>query len=145
MAATALSSRPKYVLTKVLTRFQTLFAFRPSRVHLLKNLLKNPLKNLLKNLLKKPKSGLRREPLQRLLKKTNYATNQKIIFNSENAQKKKKTSQAQQAHTSPCDIDVRTIQKIYSRFQKISDGAEGGVSGFNGSIRRNSLARVLRA
>ena len=58
---------------------------------------------------------------------------------------KKKTSQAQQAHTSPCDIDVRTIKKIYSRFQKISDGAEGGVSGFNGSIRRNSLARVLRA
>jgi hypothetical protein len=55
------------------------------------------------------------------------------------------TSRAQQADTSPCDIGVRTIRKIYSHFQKISDGAEGGVSGFNGSIRPQSLARVLRA
>ena len=60
-------------------------------------------------------------------------------------QQKKRTSRAQPAHPSPCDIGVRTIQKIYSCFQKISDGAEGGVSGFNGSIRPKSLARVLRA
>ena len=55
------------------------------------------------------------------------------------------TSRAQLARTSPCDIGVRTIREIYSRFKKISDGAEGGVSGFNGSIRPQSLARVLRA
>ena len=55
------------------------------------------------------------------------------------------TSRAQPANASPCDIGVRTIQKIYSRFQKISDGADGGVSGINGSIRPKSLARVLRA
>ena len=77
-------------------------------------------KNGLKNRSQKPRYLKKHAVGHQRPKKTNYATNQKIIFNSENAQKKKKTSQAQQAHTSPCDIDVRTIQKIYSRFQKIS-------------------------
>ena len=57
------------------------------------------------------------------------------------------TSQAQPAYyrTARFDDGVRRIKNIYSRFRKISDGAEGGVAGFNGSIRPTSLARVLRA
>jgi hypothetical protein len=56
-----------------------------------------------------------------------------------------KTSRAKPARTAPCDDGVRTIQKIYRRFAKMSDGAEGGVAGFNGSIRPTCLAQVLRA
>jgi len=56
-----------------------------------------------------------------------------------------KTIRAKPARTAPCNDGVRTIQKIYRRFEKISDGAEGGVAGFNGSIRPTCLAHVLRA
>ena len=45
----------------------------------------------------------------------------------------------------PCDDGVRAIQKIYNLFSTISDGADGGVSGFNGSIRPKCLAKILRA
>ena len=57
------------------------------------------------------------------------------------------TSQAKPAYhtTARFDDGVRRIKNIYSRYRKISDGAEGGVAGFNGSIRPTSLARVLRA
>jgi hypothetical protein len=44
---------------------------------------------------------------------------------------KKSKSQAQPARKAPCDDGVRTIQKIYRQFIKVSDGAEG----LNGSIR----------
>ena len=43
------------------------------------------------------------------------------------------------------DEDVRAIQKIYRRMHKLSGGADGGVSGFNGSIRPDPLAKILRA
>ena len=47
--------------------------------------------------------------------------------------------------TAPRGDDVRAIQKIYTRMNKLSDGADGGVSGFNGSIRPKPLAEILRA
>ena len=47
--------------------------------------------------------------------------------------------------TAPRGDDVRTIQKIYTRMNKLSNGADGGVSGFNGSIRPKPLAEILRA
>ena len=40
---------------------------------------------------------------------------------------------------------MKAIQKIYRRINKLSGGADGGVSGFNGSIRLNPLAKILRA
>ena len=43
------------------------------------------------------------------------------------------------------DEGVRAIQKIYRRMHKLSGGADGGVSGFNGSIRPDPLAKILRA
>ena len=43
------------------------------------------------------------------------------------------------------DEGVRAIQKIYRRMHKLSGGADGGVSGFNGSIRPKPLAKILRA
>ena len=43
------------------------------------------------------------------------------------------------------DEGVRAKQKIYRRMNKFSGGADGGVSGFNGSIRLNPLAKILRA
>ena len=52
---------------------------------------------------------------------------------------------AKPARTAPCDDGVRTIQKIYRQFEKVSGGADGGVAGFNGSIRPKCLAQVLRA
>lgn len=55
------------------------------------------------------------------------------------------TSRAKPARSAPCDDGVRTMQKIYRQLDKISDGAEGGVAGFNGSIRPKSLAQLLRA
>ena len=58
--------------------------------------------------------------------------------------RKPKISKTNRVRTAPCDDGVRT-QKIYRRFQKISDGADGGVAGFNGSIRPTCLAQVLRA
>jgi hypothetical protein len=58
-----------------------------------------------------------------------------------------KTSRAklEPARSAPCDDGVRTIQKVYRKFEKISGGADGGVAGFNGSIRPKCLAQVLRA
>jgi hypothetical protein len=47
--------------------------------------------------------------------------------------------------TAPSDDGVRTIQKIYRQFEKVSGGADGGFAGFNGSIRPKCLAQVLRA
>ena len=58
--------------------------------------------------------------------------------------RKPKILKTNRVRTAPCDDGVRT-QKIYRRFQKISDGADGGVAGFNGSIRPTCLAQVLRA
>ena len=58
---------------------------------------------------------------------------------------KKSTAPAQPARNAPCDDGVRAIQKIYRQFIKVSDGAEGGVVGLNGSIRPKCLARLLRA
>jgi hypothetical protein len=52
---------------------------------------------------------------------------------------------ATSARTAPCDDGVRTIQKIYRQFEKISGGADGGIAGFNRSIRPKCLAQVLRA
>ena len=52
---------------------------------------------------------------------------------------------AEPVRTAPCDGGVRTIQKIYRQFEKVSGGADGGVAGFNGSIRPKCLAQVLRA
>ena len=52
---------------------------------------------------------------------------------------------AEPVRTAPCDGGVRTIQKIYIQFEKVSGGADGGVAGFNGSIRPKCLAQVLRA
>jgi hypothetical protein len=49
------------------------------------------------------------------------------------------------ARTAPSDDGVRTIQKIYRQFEKVSGGADGGVAGFNGSIRPKCLAQVLRS
>jgi hypothetical protein len=46
--------------------------------------------------------------------------------------------------STPCDDGVRAIQNIYNRFRTLSGGADGGVSGFNGSIRPKSLAKFLR-
>ena len=54
-------------------------------------------------------------------------------------------SRSKPARTAPCDDSVRTIQKIYRQFEKVSGGADGGVAGFNGSIRPKCLAQVLRA
>ena len=54
-------------------------------------------------------------------------------------------SRSKPARTAPCDDGVRTIQKIYRQFEKVSGGADGGVAGFNGSIRPKCLAQVLRA
>ena len=61
--------------------------------------------------------------------------------------KLRSTSQAQPANsgTDRFDDGVQMIQKIYRQFKKITNGAEGGVAGFNGSIRPTPLARVLRA
>jgi hypothetical protein len=60
---------------------------------------------------------------------------------------KKKVKVVKPARTAaaPCDDGLCTIKKIYRHFQTISDGAEGSVSGFNGSLRPMSIARVLRA
>lgn len=58
---------------------------------------------------------------------------------------KESKSQAQPARKAPRDDGVRTIQKIYRLFIKVSDGAEGGVVGLNGSIRPTCLAKLLRA
>ena len=59
----------------------------------------------------------------------------------------KRTSPSKPARKAPCQCDdgVRTIQNIYRQFKKVSGGAEGGVVGFNGSIRPKCLARLLRA
>ena len=43
------------------------------------------------------------------------------------------------------DDGVRVIHTIYRRIVKLSDGTEGGVSGFNGSIWPKSFAKILRA
>jgi hypothetical protein len=58
---------------------------------------------------------------------------------------KRLTIPAKPARTAPCDGGVRTIQKIYRQFEKVSGGADGGVAGFNGYIRPKCLAQVLRA
>ena len=58
---------------------------------------------------------------------------------------KQLNSRSKPARTAPCDDGVRTIQKIYRQFEKVSGGADGGVAGFNGSIRPKCLAQVLRA
>jgi hypothetical protein len=58
---------------------------------------------------------------------------------------KRLKSRSKPARTAPCDDGVRTIQKIYRQFEKVSGGADGGVAGFNGSIRPKCLAQVLRA
>ena len=47
--------------------------------------------------------------------------------------------------SAPCDDVVHAINRIYRRTKKLSDGAEGGVSGFNGSIRAKALAKLLMA
>ena len=47
--------------------------------------------------------------------------------------------------SAPCDDVVREIHIIYRSFKKLSDGAEGGVSGVNGSIRAKALAHILTA
>ena len=60
-------------------------------------------------------------------------------------QKKPRSTSEAQPHHHRFDDGVLTIQKIYRQFHSISDGAEGGVAGFNGSIRPTPLARVLRA
>ena len=57
----------------------------------------------------------------------------------------KSTAPAQTARKAPCDDGVRAIQKIYRQFIKVSDGAEGGVVGLNGSIRPKYLARLCAA
>ena len=61
--------------------------------------------------------------------------------------RKELTSPSEPARKAPCQCDdgVRTIQNIYRQFKKVSGGAEGGVVGFNGSIRPKCLARLLRA
>jgi hypothetical protein len=66
---------------------------------------------------------------------------------SRKQKKLRSTSPAQPANSGTARFDdgVRMIQKIYRQFHTISDGAEGGVAGFNGSIRPTPLARVLRA
>ena len=66
---------------------------------------------------------------------------------SSKQKKLRSTSQAQQANsgTDHFDDGVQMIQKIYRQFKKITNGAEEGVAGFNGSIRPTPLARVLRA
>jgi len=66
---------------------------------------------------------------------------------SRKQKKLRSTSQAQQANSGTDHFDdcVQMIQKIYRQFKKITNGAEGGVAGFNGSIRPTPLARVLRA
>ena len=58
--------------------------------------------------------------------------------------RKPKILKTNRVRTAPCDDGVCT-QKNYRRFQKISDGADGGVAGFNGSNLPTCLAQVLRA
>ena len=59
--------------------------------------------------------------------------------------RKPKKIRFQPAQTAPRDEGVLAIRKIYRLYHKLSDGAEGGVSGVSGSVRPMSLARILRA
>ena len=47
--------------------------------------------------------------------------------------------------TATRDQGVRAIQNIYREMKRLTDGADGGVLGVNGSIRPKGLAKILRA